>query len=405
MPSENTAEPGQVLTNREACDIFKCSPVGRMRRSRRTNSMLLFYDPAEVDWIDGILEFRGSGREGDQKLTSHNRTLYQSDSSGVEVFLLRRAEAGGYTFEGKAELSGTPRVEKLPDVNNKPRDTWVFPLRLVEELQPVLPMTDIPELVKLEEAPKKRVVRAVIAVAVCALVILAAFWIASISGNSPEKTVNNFYHAVEQHDPALLARTLSNDPKYMTVVAEGLASGQEVEIRAFLKKGTGFQDIVNLSDFLKGLPEVASYRFARGKARLVAGQAMKQPPDEFRIRDRSPVDYDALKSALAARPEIAVDTRTGEQEICFPMRAVIDSFISRIIEGVRFGGVKYQSATLKDRATVSVARGEIYKVGKSGKQEPVTKTELGSLRLIPSEFLLERQGEDWRIISFRVAKQ
>ena len=107
-----------------------------MRRSHKTNSLVLVSDHTksiyEDRWVSSdMLHFSGIGLEGDQSLQYlQNKTLYESSSNGVVVFLFEVYDPGRYLFRGQVEVAGEPFKEIQPDVNANPRIVWIFPLRL-----------------------------------------------------------------------------------------------------------------------------------------------------------------------------------------------------------------------------------------------------------------------------------
>ena len=61
---------GEELSNDELVEIFKCGPQGGMRRSLKTNTLVLtskhidnVYDDR---WIGSVFHYTGMGLEGDQ---------------------------------------------------------------------------------------------------------------------------------------------------------------------------------------------------------------------------------------------------------------------------------------------------------------------------------------------------
>jgi 5-methylcytosine-specific restriction protein A len=81
-----------VIDNAELCKIFHCSPQGGMRRSHKTNSLVIvmkhnvsIYDDR---WDGNILHYTGMGRKGDQSFDfMQNKTLFESNKNNVNVFL------------------------------------------------------------------------------------------------------------------------------------------------------------------------------------------------------------------------------------------------------------------------------------------------------------------------------
>jgi len=58
-----------AISNEQLCDEFKCSTQGGMRRSHKTNSLVLVSDHYnsiyEDRWLDGVLHYTGTGKRGD----------------------------------------------------------------------------------------------------------------------------------------------------------------------------------------------------------------------------------------------------------------------------------------------------------------------------------------------------
>ena len=133
-------EVGAVLTNQELAAAFKCSTQGGMRRSKQTNALLITTsrDALYLDrWHDDVLHYTGMGQTGDQKLDRQNRTLAESSSSGVAVYLAEVFGPNEYTYMGRVQLAGEPYQEEQPDAEGKLRKVWMFPLRPVHSGTPI----------------------------------------------------------------------------------------------------------------------------------------------------------------------------------------------------------------------------------------------------------------------------
>lgn len=127
--------PGQVLSNDKIVSIFKCAPQGGMRRSLRTNSLVLISDHTkslyEDRWEGDVIHYTGMGRVGNQSLDFHqNKTLAESDRNGVNVYLFEVFREKEYIFMGQVDLAGKPYQEEQLDIENNLRLVWVFPLKL-----------------------------------------------------------------------------------------------------------------------------------------------------------------------------------------------------------------------------------------------------------------------------------
>jgi 5-methylcytosine-specific restriction protein A len=126
---------GSVVDNEQLCTLFGCSPQGGLRRSLKTNTLVIvsnhiasIYDDR---WMEGIFHYTGMGQLGDQSLTySQNKTLAEISTNGVEVNLFEVDKEGEYRYQGLVELAGKPYQETQPDQSKTDRLVWVFPLRL-----------------------------------------------------------------------------------------------------------------------------------------------------------------------------------------------------------------------------------------------------------------------------------
>ena len=137
MPFEHGLNPGDTIINSHLMEIFKCSPQGGMRRSRRTNTLVIVSDHTrsiyEDRWIDDILHYTGMGLKGDQRIDgAQNKTLAKSQTNGVEVYLFEVFEAGNYIFRGQVELADEPYEEDQPDIHGNLSKVWIFPLKFID---------------------------------------------------------------------------------------------------------------------------------------------------------------------------------------------------------------------------------------------------------------------------------
>lgn len=134
---------GQAVTNDQICEIFTVSPRGGMRRSRKTNTLVVIsfaYIVYQDRWKGDTLHLTGMGLVGDQKIDyCQNRTLYESNYNGVEVHLFEGSYlAKFYNYCGVVRLVEEPYQEKQKDENEKERLVWVFPLKPIIPLPRVL---------------------------------------------------------------------------------------------------------------------------------------------------------------------------------------------------------------------------------------------------------------------------
>jgi len=123
-----------IVSNEEICRVFLCSPQGGMRRSLKTNSLVLISGTRRsiyVDRWDGdVFHYTGMGLHGDQSLyDGQNWTLVGSPKNGVKIYLFAGIEKNRYRFEGQVELAADPYQEQQIDSEGRSRLVWIFPLR------------------------------------------------------------------------------------------------------------------------------------------------------------------------------------------------------------------------------------------------------------------------------------
>ncbi|ROO77095.1 HNH endonuclease [Vibrio crassostreae] len=136
MYEYNIPTPGTKLNNSDLCEIFGCSPQGGMRRSHKTNTLVIvsnhiksIYDDR---WVSDVLYYTGMGSKGDQSLTfQQNKTLAESRTNGVAVHLFEVFKDQEYTYVGEVALDGEPHSETQDDEQGNPRKAYLFPLQLV----------------------------------------------------------------------------------------------------------------------------------------------------------------------------------------------------------------------------------------------------------------------------------
>ena len=136
-------KPKDVIDNAQLREIFKCSPQGGMRRSHKTNTLVLISNHVGSiyadRWIDEVLHYTGMGQSGDQELdATQNKTLNESQTNGVEVHLFEVFVDKEYTYVGQVQLTESPYQETQPDKDGEGRRVWVFPLRLLSGAPTVL---------------------------------------------------------------------------------------------------------------------------------------------------------------------------------------------------------------------------------------------------------------------------
>ena len=152
---------GNVYSNSEIANTFKCSNMGGMRRSKETNSLVLIakhnnplYDDQWTE--DGILNYTGMGTEGDQSIEfAQNKTLTIAQREGIKVYLFESYKDNEYYYDGEVVLAAPPFQAEELDANGKLRKVVKFPLKKVNSSTSIL--VDIKDIEKSEQEKIKEV--------------------------------------------------------------------------------------------------------------------------------------------------------------------------------------------------------------------------------------------------------
>lgn len=137
-------EIGQEINNARLREIFGCGLQGGMRRSTKTNTLVIVSDYTRGiyhdKWIGGVLHYTGMGLSGDQDINyMQNRTLNESDYNGVDVHLFEVMDPTVYTYCGRVKLVDKPYTEMQPDQDGINRKVWMFPVQPVPDNDVVKP--------------------------------------------------------------------------------------------------------------------------------------------------------------------------------------------------------------------------------------------------------------------------
>ncbi|MDO5292361.1 MAG: HNH endonuclease [bacterium] len=131
-------EIGQIVSNAEIVSRFACGNMGGMRRSHRTNTLVIVSDYTKGlyhdKWINGVLHYTGMGKTGNQDIQwSQNATLAKSSTNGVGVHLFEVMDPGEYIYCGRVMLVEEPYKEIQLGEEGKEREVWMFPVRPVPD--------------------------------------------------------------------------------------------------------------------------------------------------------------------------------------------------------------------------------------------------------------------------------
>lgn len=156
MDSFKPPAPGATLNNENLTGIFLCSGQGGMRRSKRTNTLVIISNHVnsvyDDRWINDVLHYTGMGQIGPQSLEfNQNRTLNESPTNGVAVHLFEVFTKRTYTYIGEVVLADKPYQEQQLDAEGNNRPAWVFPLRLKAGSLPEVPDSTLKALDQIKE--------------------------------------------------------------------------------------------------------------------------------------------------------------------------------------------------------------------------------------------------------------
>lgn len=141
MKKISDLKPGEILDNKELISIFQCSPQGGMRKSNRTNSLVIVSNHVESiygdRWEGDVLYYTGMGTKENQSFDfMQNKTLYHSESNNVAVHLFEVFTDKQYTYIGKVALAEKPFWEEQPDREDNIRKVCIFPVKVIDNKIP-----------------------------------------------------------------------------------------------------------------------------------------------------------------------------------------------------------------------------------------------------------------------------
>lgn len=129
---------GDKISFNQMVEIFKCQQQGGMLRSKQNNALIIVSNYTKKIYQDrwredGVLLYTGMGQSGDQVLEGNqNKTLYESGSNGVTVYLFEVHIKNEYLYKGIVQLVETPYQETQIDTNGRERKVWIFPVKPIQ---------------------------------------------------------------------------------------------------------------------------------------------------------------------------------------------------------------------------------------------------------------------------------
>ena len=139
---------GSTYSNDDICNAFLCSPQGGMRRSLKTNTLVLVANHVDSifddRWEGDIMYYTGMGLKGDQSLDfMQNKTLSESRINGVDIHFFEVFNETVYTYQGQVELVDNPIQEQQDDEDGNSREVYLFPLMRKDRTTPVIPKQEL----------------------------------------------------------------------------------------------------------------------------------------------------------------------------------------------------------------------------------------------------------------------
>jgi 5-methylcytosine-specific restriction protein A len=144
----NNLAIGNHYNNDDICNTFLCAPQGGMRRSHKTNTLVLVANHTkslyEDEWKLDTMNYTGMGSKGDQSLEfSQNKTLSESNENGINVHFFEVFTDKVYTYQGQVTLIDKPFQEVQDDEDGNSRSVWIFPLKRKDGSIPVIPKVNL----------------------------------------------------------------------------------------------------------------------------------------------------------------------------------------------------------------------------------------------------------------------
>ncbi|MCL0329836.1 HNH endonuclease [Apilactobacillus xinyiensis] len=136
---------GEEITNSDIHKIFGVSEQGGMRKSNKNNCLVLISksvdNPYSDIWDKDILLYSGMGQNGDQQMNyKQNRTLNDSKTNGVKVYLFMFMKTNTYKYYGEVQLiDNYPpfyRNDPIDEFGNT-RKVAVFPLQFNADINQI----------------------------------------------------------------------------------------------------------------------------------------------------------------------------------------------------------------------------------------------------------------------------
>jgi len=135
MAFETSFNIGEAVSNADLTVEFKVANMGGMRRSIKTNTLVVISDHTkglyDDKWSGDVLHYTGMGKIGNQEFNRQNKTLNESKTNGISVQLFEVLRPKEYIYRGEVKLCDAAYYEKQKDDEGSFRQVIMFPLKLI----------------------------------------------------------------------------------------------------------------------------------------------------------------------------------------------------------------------------------------------------------------------------------
>ena len=132
-------QTGDILTFKALREKFECGNTGGILKKKKNKAIVIISNHTKGiygdRWEGDILHYTGAGQEGDQELTRNNKSLLEAESKGYKVYFFEEEKAYEYIYRGIVKVVGEPYQEEQPDKNGNMRKVWMFPVKMVKDVE------------------------------------------------------------------------------------------------------------------------------------------------------------------------------------------------------------------------------------------------------------------------------
>lgn len=150
---------GDILTFQTLREKFDCGNAGGILPSNKNKAVVIVSNHIKGiysdRWEGDVLHYTGAGQEGDQKLTGNNKSLLEAESKGYTIYFFEVLKEKEYIYRGIVKVVGDPYQAEQPDKNGNKRKVWMFPVKLVQDVETAEAEADKKLLEALENLSEK----------------------------------------------------------------------------------------------------------------------------------------------------------------------------------------------------------------------------------------------------------